>query len=150
MKRLKAVLLVIVTGIVGVAVLSGCEALVANAAMDFSIALEPSEVTAAQGSELQRRVVVNTPISLEVLPMPIVVTLHDGPDFLSAEDLEIPPGITDDEMTFVLENDAMIGETEKNVKVRATNGFKTKEAVFVLTVRSTTRATMSETSGATC
>lgn len=116
-----------------VGVLSGCEALVANAAMDFTIALEPSEVTAEQGSEFEITVVVSRP-AIEVFPTPILVTLHDAPDYVTAEDLEIPSGITEDGLTLVIDSDALIGETEKNLTVRATNGFKTKEASFRLTV----------------
>lgn len=131
MRRLLVGLLV---GAAAVASLTACEALVANAAMDFTITLEPSEVTASPGEEFTVTVSVSRPVPLDVLPTPIVITLHDGPNYLSAEELEIPSGISEDEMTFVLSQDAMIGETEKNVKVRATNGFKTKEATFTLTI----------------
>ncbi len=121
-------------GVAAVGILTACEALVANAAMDFTITLEPAEVTASPGEEFTVTVVVSRPVPVEVLPTPIVVTLHDGPDYLNAEDLEIPSGITEDDMTFVVSQEAAIGETEKNVKVRATNGFKTKEATFSLSV----------------
>lgn len=131
MRRLLVGLLV---GAATVGSLTACEALVANAAMDFTIALEPSEVTASPGEEFTVTIVVSRPVPIDVLPTPIVVTLHDGPDYLSAEDLEIPTGISEDDMTFVVSQDAMIGETEKNVKVRATNGFRTKEALFTLSV----------------
>lgn len=115
--------------------LAGCGALLANAGMDFSIAIEPAEITAAKGSKFEVTVTVSRPASLEVIPLPVVVTLHDGPDFLTAVDLEIPPGIDEDTMTFEVSGDAQIGETEKNlVRVRATNGVKTKEATFTVTV----------------
>ena len=131
MRRLLVGLLV---GAAAVGSLTACEALVANAATDFTIALEPSEVTASPGEEFIVTVSVSRPVPIEVLPTLIVVTLHDGPDYLTADELEIPTGISEDDMTFVVSQDAMIGEAEKNVKVRATNGFKTKEAVFTLTI----------------
>lgn len=131
MRRLPVLLL---AGAAAVGLLTACEALVANAAMDFSITLEPSEVEAYPGQVFTVQVTVSRPVPIDVLPTPVVVALHDGPDFLSAEDLEIPSGISEDEMTFVVSKDAQIGETEKNVKVRATNGFKTKEVTFALTI----------------
>lgn len=131
MRRLPVLLFL---GAAAVGLLTACEALVANAAMDFSIALEPSEVEAYPGQEFTVQVTVSRTVPIDLLPTPVVLTLHDGPEYLSAEDLEIPSGISEDEMTFVVSQDAMIGETEKNVKVRATNGFKTKEVTFSLTV----------------
>lgn len=131
MRRLP-VLLLLVT--VAVGLLTACEALLANAATDFSIALEKTEVEAYPGQVFDVTVKVSRPIPVDVLPTPVIVTLHDGPDYLSAEDLEIPAGIESDDMTFTVSGDAMIGETEKNVKVRATNGIKTKEVTFSLTI----------------
>lgn len=131
MRRLPVLLL---AGAAAVGLLTACEALVANAAMDFSITLEPSEVEAYPGQVFTVQVTVSRPVPVDVLPTSILVTLHDGPDYLSAEDLEIPSGISADEMTFVVSEDAQIGETEKNIKVRASNGIKTKEATFSLTI----------------
>lgn len=134
MRRSAVPSLVVVLGVLAALALSGCGALVATAAMDFDISLEPSEVTATPGSEVEITVKVSYLVPLEVFPLPLIVTLHDAPDYVSAEELEIPPGITEDELTLSIDPDAFIGETEKNLTVRATNGMKTKEASFRLTV----------------
>ncbi len=131
---MRRLLVGLIVGAAVVASLTACGALVANAATDFTISLEPSEVTASPGEQFTVTVSVSRLVPLDVLPTPIVVSLYDGPDYLGAETLEIPSGISEDDMTFEVSEDAQIGETEKNVKVRASNGIKTKEAVFTLTI----------------
>ncbi len=112
-----------------VAVLAGCGSLL----MDFNITLEPTEISVAAGGEGEITVTISHLIPLGVVPMSVTVEIHDPPDYITSEPLTIPSGISSDELTFTVDASAPIGGP-LTIEVRASNGMKTKETSFELTI----------------
>lgn len=112
--------------------LSACGMLVADAAMDFTLSLDPVEVTAAPGEVVEVTVTIGRVVPIGGVPMSVEATLHDPPDFVSAEPLEIPAGIDADELELSVAADAPAGV--HTLEVRATNGVKTHETSLELTI----------------
>lgn len=115
-----------------VAVLGGCGLIATQLATDFSLGVEPEEVTIAPGGSAEVRVSIDRIVPIDVVPVPILVTLHDAPEDVSAEDLELPSGIDADELEIVVDGDAEPRVVE--LTVRATNGLKTKDSTVLLTI----------------
>lgn len=109
--------------------LTSCATLV----MDFNVTLTPTALSVAAGQEGEVTVTISHLIPIDVVPMPITVTIHDPPDFITSQVLDMPAGITSDELTFTVAPGAPLGGPVI-VEVRASNGMKTKELTFELTV----------------
>ena len=116
-----------------VSVLSGCSLIATQLATDFSLNVETEHLTLAPGESGDVSVRIGRTVPIDVVPVPIVVSLHDSPSDVSADDLEMPSGIDQDEMTIEIAADAdPRGPME--LTLRATNGIKTREATFQLTI----------------
>ncbi|HET8986193.1 MAG TPA: hypothetical protein VFN03_10580 [Trueperaceae bacterium] len=125
--RQRRVVSVVVAAVV-VAFLTGCTSLVLN----FNVSLDPESQTIMQGAQGEVTVTITHLIPVNVVPMPITVEIHDPPSYLTADELEIPAGITSDELHFSIAQDAPIGTV--TIEVRASNGMTTKELSFELTI----------------
>lgn len=120
------VLVLVVAGL-----LAGCPSLL----MDFRVTLDPTEISVPQGGEGEISVTIGHLIPVDTVPMSITVEIHDPPDYLTSQPLTIPAGITTDELTFMVDAAAPLGGPV-TVEVRASNGLKTKETTFQLTITS--------------
>lgn len=111
------------------AALGGCTSLV----MNFNVSLDPEALSVAQGQEGTITVTISHLVPIDVVPMPITVQIHDAPDYMTSEQLDIPAGISSDELTFTVAQGAPIGGPV-TIEVRASNGMTTKALSFELTV----------------
>lgn len=121
------------TLIVTVALLGGCQFLLADLATDFSLTVETEQLTVAQEDSGLVTVRIDQTIPVDVVPAPILISLHQPPDGVTAEDLTIPSGITEDDLIIEVASTATVDVYEE-VTIRATNGIKTREATFELTI----------------
>jgi hypothetical protein len=116
-----------------IVVLSGCEALLLGAATDFNIKVETPEVSIARGSTGKVSLSVSQTSPVNVLPTPIELSLHNPPTGVTADSLSIPSGIDKDDLIIQVSADAQEGGPSE-VTIRASNGLKTKEVTFNLTI----------------
>jgi hypothetical protein len=116
-----------------VLVLSSCEALLLGAATDFNIKVETPEVTVVKGGTGKVSVSVSQTSPINVLPTPIELSLHNPPAGVTADALSIPSGIDKDDLILQVSADAVAGGPTE-VTLRASNGLKTKEVTFKLTI----------------
>jgi hypothetical protein len=100
--------------------------------MNFNVSLDPPSQTIMRGAQGEVTVTISHLIPVNVVPMPITVEIHDPPSYLTADPLEIPAGITSDELHFMVDQDALVGTV--TIEVRASNGMTTKELSFELTI----------------
>ena len=114
--------------------LGGCQLLLAELATDFSLTVVTEQLEVAPGDSGNVTVRIDQTIPVDVVPIPILVTLHQPPDGVTAEDLTIPSGISEDDLIVQVASTAVEGVYE--VTIRATNGVKTREASFELTIAS--------------
>lgn len=113
--------------------LTGCGLLVSQLATEFSLDVVPDEVSIASGSTEAVRISIGRTLPVDVVPAPILVTLHNPPEGVSAPELTIPSGVNEDDlMVQVASGTEAQGPLE--VTVRATNGIKTREDSFQLTI----------------
>jgi hypothetical protein len=70
---------------------------------------------------------------INVLPTPIELSLHNPPTGVTADALSIPSGIDKDDLILQVSTDAVVGGPTE-VTMRASNGLKTKEVTFNLTI----------------
>jgi hypothetical protein len=113
------------------ALLSGCGIL--GGVTDFTIKVETPEVSITKGGTGKVSVSVSQDSALNVLPTPIELSLHNPPTGVTAESLSVPNGIKKDDLIIKVSADAVVaGPTE--VTIRASNGLKTKEVTFKLTI----------------
>jgi hypothetical protein len=112
--------------------LSGCGALLGGAT-DFTVKVETPEVSIAKGSTGKVSVSVSQPSLLNVVPTPIELSLHNPPTGVTADALSIPSGITKDDLILQVSAAATVGGPT-DITIRASNGLKTKEVTFKLTV----------------
>lgn len=124
-------LLALLLGLVALA--SGCEMLAADAITNFDLKLEPTALAVARGGSGTVKVTISRAVPIEVVPVPITVELYNPPPGVSATPLEIPSGISEDELRLEVGEAAALGGPVA-LKVRASNGAKTKEATLQLTV----------------
>ena len=116
-----------------VALASGCEMLAANAVTNFDLKLEPTALAVARGGSGTVKITISRTVPIDVVPVPITVELYNPPAGVSAAPLELPSGITEDELRLEVSETAALGGPV-TLKVRASNGVKTKEATVQLTV----------------
>jgi hypothetical protein len=116
-----------------IVLLSGCEALLLGAASDFNIKVETPEVSIAKGSTGKITLSVSQASPINVLPTPIDIELHNQPKGVSAQPLSIPNGIDKDDLIIEVSSEAAEGGPT-DVIIRASNGLKTKEITFKLTI----------------
>jgi uncharacterized membrane protein len=114
--------------------LTGCELLLADAAMDFNLSLEPAQVTMAKGETKEIKIKVSRILPVNIAPTPITVTLYNPPTGVSLKDgqVEIPNGI--DERALVLQVDSSAKAGEVEITIEGTSGLKTKQTKLKLTV----------------
>lgn len=120
------------TMIVLVGLLSGCSLLFSQLATDFSLTVVTEQITIAQGESGSVVVRIGQTIPVDVVPVPILVSLHQPPDGVTADELEIPSGISEDDLIVEIDPSAAVDVYE--VTIRATNGLKTREGTFELTI----------------
>lgn len=118
--------------VASVVLLGGCSLLLSELATDFSLAVETEQVTVAQGASGQVALRIDQTIPVDVVPANITVTLHQPPDGVTADDLVIPNGISEDNLIVHVAATATVGVYD--VTIRATNGLKTREGTFELTI----------------
>lgn len=114
--------------------LTGCELLLVDAAMDFTLSLEPAEVTVARGTEREITVKASRTLPVSVAPTPIAVTLYDPPPGVALKEaqVDIPSGIDARILTIQVSGGAEPGSYD--VTVEGTTGLKTKQTTLALTV----------------
>lgn len=125
--RLFAFALILVT--------SGCQLLLADVAANFDLKLEPAALSVARGGSGTLKVTISRTVPIDVVPVPITLELYNPPAGVSAEALEFPSGISEDDLRVEVDESAVLGGPV-TLKVRATNGLNTKEATFKLTITS--------------
>jgi hypothetical protein len=111
---------------------SGCGALLGGVT-DFTVKVETPSVSIAKGGTGNVSVSVSQPSLLNVLPTPIELSLHNPPTGVTADSLSIPSGIPKDDLKIKVSADAVVGGPT-DVTIRASNGLKTKEVTFKLTI----------------
>jgi hypothetical protein len=109
--------------------LSGCADLLTG----FNIKVETPEVTIAKGGTGKVTLSVSQTSPINVLPTPTEIELHNAPTGVSAQSLSIPSGIDKDDLIVEVSNEAAEGGPT-DVTIRASNGLKTKEVTFKLTI----------------
>lgn len=129
MRRTRSSLVALAT--VAALSLTSCASLL----MDFRVSLDPQELSLPPGGEGEVTITVSQLVPVDTVPMSISVALHDAPDYVISDPelLIFPSGITSDELTIRVAEDAPTGTTE-SIEVRASNGIKTKELTFELTI----------------
>jgi hypothetical protein len=115
--------------------LGGCGLLLAQVATDFSFTVETPSIQVAPGAWAPVHVKVKRALPVDVVPLPVTVSLHDPPAGVSAAPLTLPSGIDEDDLILTVQAGTPAGGPFA-VKVRATNGTKTHEATVRLTVGS--------------
>jgi hypothetical protein len=113
------------------ALLSGCGIL--GGVTDFTVKVETPSLSIAKGSTGKVSVSVSQGSALNVLPSPIELSLHNPPLGVTADTLSIPSGIDKDDLIVKVSAEAVVGGPT-DVTIRASNGLKTKEVTFKLTV----------------
>jgi hypothetical protein len=111
---------------------SGCGALLGGVT-DFTVKVETLEVSIAKGSTGKVSVSVSQDSPLNVLPTPIELSLHNPPPGVTADSLSVPNGIKKDDLIINVSAAAAVGGPS-DVTIRASNGLKTKEVTFKLTI----------------
>jgi uncharacterized protein (DUF58 family) len=126
--------LLVVYSLLFIVLLSGCEMLLLDAAMDFNLSLEPTQVKVSRGSAREITVKVSRVLPVNVAPVPISLTLYPPPIGVSLEDesVEIPNGIDERVLTIVVDDRATLGNHE--LTIEGTTGLKIKQAKLILTV----------------
>lgn len=113
--------------------LSGCGTLLLGASTQFDLALEPTAARAAPGGEARVGVTISKLVPVDVVPLPVTVTLEDAPAGVRADDLVFGPG--ENRKTLVVRVDASVAlGGPYTLRVVASNGVVTKERPFELTV----------------
>jgi uncharacterized membrane protein len=117
-----------------IVLLSGCELLLADAAMDFNLSLEPAQVMMAKGETKEIKIKVSRILPVNLAPTPITVTLYNPPTGVSLKDgqVEIPSGINERALVLQVDSSAKSGEVE--VTLEGASGLKTKQTKLKLTV----------------
>jgi hypothetical protein len=126
--------LLVVYSLLFIVLLSGCEMLLLDAAMNFNLSLEPTQVKVSRGSAREITVKVSRVLPVNVAPVPISLTFYHPPIGVSLEDesVEIPNGIDERVLTIVVDDRATLGNHE--LTIEGTTGLKTKHVKLILTV----------------
>lgn len=121
--------------VIAAGLLSGCGLLAAQLATQFSLSVEPEELTAARDGSEEVVVGVSRPLGIDLTPIPVILTLHRAPDGVSlgdVDEVQIPSGIDEETISLHVSADAELGEHE--VVFRGTNTVRTEEATLTLTI----------------
>ena len=112
--------------------LPGCQVLLAEAATNFSLELTPETLRVAPGSSGDIAVEIRRTVPVDVIPLPITLELYNPPAGVSAEGLEFPSSVSEDTLRVSVAAGTPAGE--HTLRLRATNGVKTREATVALTI----------------
>ncbi len=117
-----------------IVLLSGCEMLLLDAAMDFNLSLEPAQTAIAKGESKEVKIKVSRVLPINVAPTPITVTLYNPPTGVTLKDgqVEIPSGINERALVLQVDSSAKLGEVD--LTLEGASGLKTKQAKLKLTV----------------
>jgi hypothetical protein len=121
MKRIVILLLI--------SVLSGCELLLQEATRFYTVTLDPEELTIVRGETGKLTVEVNILIDLNDEAN---VQLYNQPDYVQADDINIPNGLPDGIMTIEVDADAPLGTEE--ITVQIIKAGKGQRKTFELTI----------------
>lgn len=126
--------LLVVSSLLVVMLLSGCELLLLDAAMDFNLKLEPEQTTITHGSSQSVKVKVSRILPVNVAPIPISVTLYNAPGgiTLEGEQVDIPSGLDERDLTIHVADTTKLGNYE--LTIEGTTGSKTKQTKLKLTI----------------
>lgn len=113
--------------------LGGCGLLLAQVATEFSFTVETPSVQIAPGAFAAVHVKVSRVLPIDVSPLPVTVSLYQAPGGVSAPPLALPPGIDEDDLIVAVKAGTPPGGPYA-VRVRASNGQKTHEDEFRLTI----------------
>ena len=108
--------------------------LLLDAAMDFNLSLEPSQITVSREGSREVTVKVSRILPVNVAPAPILLTLYNPPAGVSLEDysVEIPSGLNERVLTIQVDSSATPGNHE--LTIEGTTSLKTKQVKLNLTI----------------
>jgi hypothetical protein len=129
MKRLVNVIALAILG----GLLSSCGLLATRVASEFNLAVTPDSLSIVRGAEGTITIAVTKAVNLDVLPVPISVSLDEAPTGVSAESITIEPSDDSEPMIIKVAENAAVGGPVK-LELVATNGIVTKQATVNLTI----------------
>ena len=130
MKNLHDTLVCVAALALLVGVLSSCEMLVARAASDFSLSVEPQTLELRRGESAQVKVVISRPVDLA--PLPVNVRLDDPPSGVTAAPVAIEAGDNDGVLELQVDAAAPLGEV--TLEIFGSNSLAAQTAELSLTV----------------